>query len=73
MKALNKIEIVNVSGGHWTGTIASFLGGYIGSKYLDKVTEKVEKNLNDFGHKQADSFRKEPSIITERFSFNGDL
>ncbi|AIZ79344.1 hypothetical protein NYR70_05485 [Actinobacillus equuli subsp. equuli] len=73
MKELNKIEIVNVSGGHWAAGIAGFLGSYIGSKYLDKVTEKVEKNLNDFGHKQADSFRKDPSIITGRFSFNGDL
>lgn len=73
MKELNLNELQTVSGGSW-GAVGNFLAGAIASDiFYNPVKRAIIRHYTNENTRMVDAFRRNPSTVTNRFSFNGDF
>lgn len=75
MKKLTLNELQIVSGGiAWGPAIGNFLAGALVSDFLYNPAKKaIVKAYTNENTKMVNAFKRNPSTLTNRFSFNGDF
>lgn len=73
MKHLSESEIKNVSGGSLGGLIGKGID-YIGRMFtVREIGRMASDHFSQENAKLVADFKRDPSTLTNRFSFNGDL